>query len=203
MASVYPNFAIASIAALLLFISLPPKILTQVTPPTPTIADCTPRLLPLTTCAPFVQGFAPSPPSMCCDNLRQLHQQQPACVCLLLNGTTLSSFPINTTLALQLPALCRLQLDRSCSGVPEQTQPQVPTTSPASRVPPVPRGASNHSSNATHTNSTFVAASPMIQVSPRPIVMGIGLGRSAAIKLKTEDLLAMTLLAILLTKAIH
>lgn len=86
---------------------------------TPTIAQCAPQLLPLTSCAPFVQGTAQSPTMPCCNNLRQLYNQQPHCLCLLLNDTTLSSFPINTTLALQLPSLCSLQADSStCSGKP-------------------------------------------------------------------------------------
>lgn len=84
----------------------------------PTMADCGTRLLPLVPCAPFVQGTAPSPAQPCCDGLKQLSDQQPGCLCLLLNNTdALSSFPINSTLALQLPLLCNLQFHTSsCSG---------------------------------------------------------------------------------------
>lgn len=85
----------------------------------PSIAQCVPQLLPLTPCASFVQGTAQSPTAPCCDNLRQLYNQQPHCLCLLFNDTALSSIPINTTLALQLPSLCSLQADIStCSGKP-------------------------------------------------------------------------------------
>lgn len=87
-------------------------------PAGPTMTDCGTRLLPLVPCAPFVQGTAPSPARPCCDGLKQLNIQQPTCLCLLLNNTdALSSFPINSTLALELPLLCSLQFDTSsCSG---------------------------------------------------------------------------------------
>lgn len=122
MASLYsepPTIAITSLV-LLLLISLPPTILSQNPPiPTdPTVTDCTPRLLPLAACAPFVQGMAQTPVQPCCDNLNQLYQEQPGCICLLLKDTNLSSFPINRTLALELPALCNVQINiAACSGI--------------------------------------------------------------------------------------
>ncbi|KDP20109.1 hypothetical protein JCGZ_05878 [Jatropha curcas] len=193
MASLYPNSPIA-VASLcfLLFISLPTKSFSQ----DPQIADCSPQLiLPLTPCAPFVQGTAQSPPPTCCENLKQLYLQQPGCLCLLLNDTNFTSFPINRTLALQLPVLCHIQVNISaCSGLP-----QVPTSSPTSQVSP---GAQTNSSSERHINST-IAASPMIQVAPRPVIMGLGLGRSAAgIKLKAEGFMVLLaiLASILLTK---
>lgn len=107
------HFAISSLTLLLSLISLPPSVLSQ----NPTIAQCTTQLLPLAACAPFVQGSAMSPAQSCCVNLKLLYSQQPECLCLLLNGTTLSAFPINTTRALQLPVVCSLQVDIStCPG---------------------------------------------------------------------------------------
>nr|KYP40166.1 hypothetical protein KK1_038500 [Cajanus cajan] len=81
-----------------------------------TIAQCTSSLLPLIPCAPFVQGTARSPGPECCGNLKQLYSQEPHCLCLLLNDTNLSSFPINKTLALQLPPLCNLQVNANISA---------------------------------------------------------------------------------------
>ncbi|RYR57322.1 hypothetical protein Ahy_A05g023050 [Arachis hypogaea] len=115
----------------LLLISHPPTTLSQdPSSSNPTIAQCTSTLLPLIPCAPFVQGTSKSPVQACCGNLRQLYSQEPHCLCLLLNDTTMSSFPINRTLALELPALCALQVDITCPG--EQLQVPVPATSPAS-----------------------------------------------------------------------
>jgi hypothetical protein len=115
----HPPIAIpASTLILLLFTSLPIPILSQdPSSSSPTIAQCAPSLLPLAPCAPFVQGTAQSPAQPCCNNLKQLYAQEPHCLCLLLNDSTFNSFPINNTLALQLPLLCSLQLNISpCSG---------------------------------------------------------------------------------------
>ncbi|GAV81805.1 LTP_2 domain-containing protein, partial [Cephalotus follicularis] len=176
---------IATTSLLLLFlISHPPNALSQdpITPG-PTITDCAARLLPLTPCAPFVQGSVQSPAQMCCDNLKQLYSQQPLCLCLLLNDTTLGSLPINTTLALHLPLVCNLQVDTSaCSGVP------VPP--PASAGSQVSLGTKTNSSGE-NSNATVGVASPVVQVTPRPTFMGFGFGRSAAVKPKKEGPLAV------------
>ena len=99
---------------LLLLISHLPNILSQDS--SPTIAQCTPSLLLLIPCTTFVQGTSPSPGSACCGNLKQLYSQEPRCLCLFLNGTNLRSLPINRTLALQLPALCSLQVNANMSA---------------------------------------------------------------------------------------
>ncbi|KAF3438550.1 hypothetical protein FNV43_RR21313 [Rhamnella rubrinervis] len=161
---------------------------------TPTMVQCAPQLLPLTSCAPFIQGTAQSPTVPCCNSLRQLYNQQPHCLCLLLNDTTLSSFPINTTLALQLPSLCNLQADSStCSGVP------VPPTSPGSEVSlgsnTNSTTAGSNSSATTGSNSTVGSASPTLQAAPRPIIMGMGLGNSASMSLRTGGDLTVVMMA--------
>ncbi|XP_018851325.1 protein YLS3-like [Juglans regia] len=164
---------------LLPFIYLLTPILSQdPSSSSPNVAECASRLLPLAPCAPFVQGTAQSPAQLCCDNLEQLYSQEPHCLCLLLNDTTLSSFPINTTLALQLPDLCSLQADIStCSG---KNPPPSPHDSPVSFGT-----NTTNSTLGTNSNST-VAASPMVEVQPRPSTMGLGFGGSTSIKLKGE-----------------
>lgn len=112
-----PQQAISYLSLLFLLHVLPITISQGPTISTPTIAQCTTSILPLASCAPFVQGVTPTPPMGCCDNLKQLYNVVPNCLCLLLNGTNLSSFPINTTRALQLPDICSLQVNIStCSG---------------------------------------------------------------------------------------
>jgi len=103
---------------LLLIISYPPNILSQdPTSSSPTIAPCTSSLLPLFPCMPFVQGAVNTPAAGCCSNLKQLYSQEPRCLCFLFNNTTFTSFPINRTLALQIPTLCNLHVDNSvCQG---------------------------------------------------------------------------------------
>ncbi|KAL5544760.1 hypothetical protein UlMin_008544 [Ulmus minor] len=155
----------------------------------PTITQCAPRLLPLAPCGPFVQGNSASPPQPCCDNLKQLYSQQPHCLCLLLNDTTLSSFPINSSLALQLPVLCSLQVDISvCS--------QGVAGSPGSQVS---LGSTN---NSSAVNSTM-AASPAVQTAPIPSnVIGLG-NKSGSIILKTDGEYIVVLVATLVTLLIE
>ncbi|KAJ6293656.1 hypothetical protein OIU76_021839 [Salix suchowensis] len=192
-----PTNAITSVV-LLLLVSLPPTILSQNPPlPTaPTVSDCTPRLLPLAPCAPFIQGMAQTPVQPCCDNLNQLYQEQPGCICLLLNDSTnFSSFPINRTLALELPALCNVLINiAACSGTP-----QIVSTPPASQASP---GAPSNSSAGRHTNYS-IAASPVVEGEPRSSIMGIGFHRSTGVKLEAQgsSMLLVTLGVISLSKA--
>lgn len=82
-------------------------------------ASCASLLFALAPCGPFVQGFVQFPAQPCCNSLNQIYNQQPTCLCLFLNNnSTLSSaFPINQTLALQLPQLCSIPANSSvCSS---------------------------------------------------------------------------------------
>ncbi|XP_019082163.1 non-specific lipid transfer protein GPI-anchored 10 isoform X2 [Vitis vinifera] len=171
-----PPTAITSLV--LLLITLIPSALSQ-NPTTSgsTIAQCSLRLLPLASCGSYVQGSAPTPVQSCCDNLKQVYSQQPNCLCLLLNSTVMGSFPINRTLALQLPLVCNLQVSISpCSGM------TVPPSSPDSQV-----------SLGEGTNST-VAASPVVAVAPRPSIMGFGFGRSSSMRLEVKGDLAVAVI---------
>ncbi|KAL9265881.1 Non-specific lipid transfer protein GPI-anchored 10-like protein [Drosera capensis] len=79
--------------------------------------DCSPGFLALAPCLPFVQGSVTEPTLLCCRNLQLLYNQEPGCLCLLLNGTSPISILVNATLDLQLPALCHLQtVHSSCPG---------------------------------------------------------------------------------------
>ncbi|XP_009616237.1 non-specific lipid transfer protein GPI-anchored 10 [Nicotiana tomentosiformis] len=150
-------------------------------PTGPTVSSCGPLLLQLVPCGPFVQGASPSPVDQCCSNLRQLYNQQPGCLCLLLNQTSLSSLPINTTLALQLPLLCNMHVDRSTCSVSEGLAPNAPT-------PQVSFGTKN--------NST-VAASPMQTVAPKTTsILGFGFHNSSAfaVNFNAKESLMITVL---------
>ncbi|KAM7279585.1 hypothetical protein ACFE04_006719 [Oxalis oulophora] len=174
--------ATVSLTMLLLIVTLTtPTVLSQApaaTLPVPTMSGCAPTLLSLAPCMPFVQGSGSGqslPTQLCCGNLDTLYKQEPGCLCLILNHTDLSSFPINTTMAMELPALCNLTANiNDCPGV---SRPVIPST--ASPQPQISLGSySNHSSNAS---------SPMVQVSPRSSMSGFGFPRrSAGAKLKAE-----------------
>ncbi|XP_027167606.1 protein YLS3 [Coffea eugenioides] len=125
----------------------------------PTVSECVPRLLSLAPCEAFVQGTSASPPQTCCYNLRQVYNQELSCLCLMVNDSSISAFPINRTLALQLPVLCNLQGGLSACSAGDIAVP-FPPSSPTSQV-----------SFGTKTNAT-VAASPMITVSPTTGILG-------------------------------
>lgn len=85
--------------------------------PLPGTARCGSRLLLLLPCMAFVEGAAGDPTDACCDNLVNLYRDEPDCLCPLL-AVALAMPPVNRTLALRLPMLCRLNLtDGSCSGI--------------------------------------------------------------------------------------
>ncbi|KAK4436942.1 hypothetical protein Salat_0028100 [Sesamum alatum] len=135
------------------------------------VAECGPSLLPLAPCAPFVQGTAATPVQSCCDSLNQLYNQNPTCICLLLHDTSLaSSFPINATLAHQLPLLCNLNIDTStCAGI------SLPSLSPPTQV-----------SFGARPNST-VAASPVVAAAtPGASFVGFGFHHNGEVRVKAE-----------------
>ncbi|CAN4088857.1 unnamed protein product [Withania somnifera] len=149
-------------------------------PAGPTVSSCGPLLLQLAPCGPFLQGVSSSPTKRCCSNLRQLYSQHPGCLCLLINQTGLSTLPINTTLALQLPLLCTMHVDNSTCSVSEGQAPN-------SSTPQVSFG--------TNSNST-VAASPMLTVPPTmSSSMGFGFNNSSAANFNEKDSLMITVLA--------
>ncbi|CAM8977097.1 unnamed protein product [Rhodiola kirilowii] len=156
---------------LVFFLLVLPTALSQAQAP-PTLSQCSLLFLPLVACAPFVQGTAQAPGQSCCDNLNQLYGQQPQCLCLVLGDTPISAaFPINRTLALQLPSLCSLHFSPStCSG------PTAVAKSPSAQV-----------SLGENDNSTSAADSPSPTATNemprgRHTAMGLGLARSDATK---------------------
>ncbi|CAA7401443.1 unnamed protein product [Spirodela intermedia] len=88
----------------------------------PTDAGCSGRLLLLLPCLPYVQGAARAPPSACCDGLAAVFVRQPACACAALDHA--ATFPVNRTLARQLPAACNLAAGPSACSAP--SPPAVP-----------------------------------------------------------------------------
>ncbi|KAJ3679683.1 hypothetical protein LUZ60_017694 [Juncus effusus] len=81
-------------------------------------ARCGASLVLLAPCMPFVQGAGLAPPDQCCDSVAELIRDQADCVCSVIDSS--SSFPINRTLVLALPSLCRVDLTdaiKTCRGL--------------------------------------------------------------------------------------
>lgn len=73
--------------------------------------ECADQLTKLAACIPFVSGSAKMPTKECCDNTDKIRAAQPKCLCVLIKESSDPSMglPINTTLALQMPAACKIQ----------------------------------------------------------------------------------------------
>lgn len=84
------------------------EIMVAAAPPLP---DCTTALIQLQDCVKFVTGTTTSPSTDCCSGVLDIHQTDPACLCVLAqNDTTTQLIPnYRLDLAGQLPILCNIQ----------------------------------------------------------------------------------------------
>ncbi|CAL1396651.1 unnamed protein product [Linum trigynum] len=71
-------------------------------------SDCTPLLLGLQPCLPYITGNTSTPAKTCCTQLANVVKVSPTCLCQLLDGSFGVS-GINRTRALELPAACNVQ----------------------------------------------------------------------------------------------
>lgn len=75
-------------------------------------SGCTNVLIGMASCLNYVTGSKTSTPSSsCCSSLASVVKSQPRCLCSALNGdaATALGIKINQTLALALPAACKVQ----------------------------------------------------------------------------------------------
>lgn len=80
--------------------------------------ECADQLTNLASCIPYASGTAKKPTPECCQDTKKLKASKPKCLCVLIKESTDPSMglPINTTLALQMPAACNM--DASVSNCP-------------------------------------------------------------------------------------
>lgn len=73
-------------------------------------SGCTMALVSLSPCLNYVSGNSSTPSSSCCSSLTSVVGSQPQCLCALLNGGASNlGIAVNQTLALALPAACKVQ----------------------------------------------------------------------------------------------
>ncbi|XP_004495185.1 non-specific lipid transfer protein GPI-anchored 15 [Cicer arietinum] len=99
-------------------------------------SSCTTTLTSLSPCLNYIMGSSSTPSATCCSQLSSVVQSSPQCLCSLLNGGA-SSFgiTINQTLALSLPASCKVQTPpvsqcKSGNGPISPTTSTSPVSSP-------------------------------------------------------------------------
>ncbi|OMO57988.1 hypothetical protein COLO4_34943 [Corchorus olitorius] len=93
---------------------------------------CAEQLANLASCIPFVSGTAKKPTPQCCQDTQKVKASQPKCLCVLIKESTDPSLglPVNTTLALQMPAACNI--DAKVSECP--TILNLPPDSPDAKI---------------------------------------------------------------------
>lgn len=95
-------------------------------------SGCTTTLTTLSPCLNYIMGSSSTPSTSCCSQLSTVVQSSPQCLCSLFNGGG-SSFgiTINQTLALSLPAACKVQTPVSqCKGLTSPSSSSSPVASP-------------------------------------------------------------------------
>ncbi|KAI3467692.1 hypothetical protein Pfo_024355 [Paulownia fortunei] len=110
--------------------------------------ECAEQLTNLAACIPFVSGTAKQPTKECCDDTDKVRTAKPKCLCVLIKESSDPSMglPINTTLALQMPAACKI--DAKISDCPSLLN--LPADSPDAKIFKV---ANADSSTGSTTNS--------------------------------------------------
>nr|GMD61041.1 non-specific lipid-transfer protein-like protein At2g13820 [Ipomoea batatas]GMD71062.1 non-specific lipid-transfer protein-like protein At2g13820 [Ipomoea batatas] len=105
--------------------------------------SCMSSLVGLTPCLTYVTGNSSAPSSSCCSQLSGVVQSNPQCLCLLLNGGGSNlGVNINQTLALALPAACKVQTPPvSQCNVVFKIEAAVPASSPVGSLAPPPSEA--------------------------------------------------------------
>ncbi|KAJ4954326.1 hypothetical protein NE237_011109 [Protea cynaroides] len=114
--------------------------------------SCTNAIVGMSPCLNYITGNSPDPSSSCCQQLASVVQSQPVCLCQVLNGggaTATLGIAINQTLALALPAACKVQTPSvsKCNAV------NGPSTSPAAESP-VASSAGSINSTTTPTSES-------------------------------------------------
>ncbi|CAK9172279.1 unnamed protein product [Ilex paraguariensis] len=117
--------------------------------------DCADQLTNLASCIPFVSGDAKKPTPECCEDTKKVRAAKPKCLCVLIKESTDSSMglPVNTTLALQMPAACNIDAkvsDCPCSSTSSATGSPPASASTSTSSP----GSSKSSSSSPETGSS-------------------------------------------------
>ncbi|KAL0385368.1 UNVERIFIED_CONTAM: hypothetical protein Sradi_2931100 [Sesamum radiatum] len=121
--------------------------------------ECAEQLTNLAACIPFVSGTAKQPTKECCEDTKKVKTAQPKCLCVLIKESSDPSMglPINTTLALQMPAACNI--DAKVSDCPSLLN--LPTDSPDAKIFKVANADSSTSTSTdSASGSTASAKSP-------------------------------------------
>ncbi|CAI9100268.1 OLC1v1037232C1 [Oldenlandia corymbosa var. corymbosa] len=118
--------------------------------------DCADQLGNLASCMPYVSGSAKMPTPECCQDTIKVRSAKPKCLCVLIKESTDPSMglPINTTLALQMPTLCKI--DAKVSDCPAILK--LPANSADAKIFQVANAGSSNTPSAS-TDATPASSS--------------------------------------------
>ncbi|XP_031254951.1 non-specific lipid-transfer protein-like protein At5g64080 isoform X2 [Pistacia vera] len=121
-------------------------------------SGCTTALVSLSPCLNYITGNSSTPSSSCCTQLASVVQQQPNCLCSVLNGgASQLGITLNQTLAMSLPGACNVQTPpvSRCNGAngpasapaipPSDSSDDTPDTSTTPTLPSSPSGTGSKS----------------------------------------------------------
>ncbi|KAF5742940.1 protein YLS3-like [Tripterygium wilfordii] len=92
--------------------------------------ECADQLANLASCIPFVSGTASKPTPQCCQDTQKVKTNKPKCLCVLNKESTDPSMglPVNTTLALHMPSICKIEASVSNCPTLLNLSPDSPNT---------------------------------------------------------------------------
>ncbi|KAF3326968.1 lipid binding protein [Carex littledalei] len=125
--------------------------------------DCADQMQQMASCIPYVSGTAHKPSPQCCADAETVRSTKPKCLCLLIKESADPSLglPINTTLALHMPAACNS--DANVSNCPSILN--LPPNSPEAKIFEDTSGG-NASANSSTSPPTGQASSDSTPKAP-------------------------------------
>ncbi|KAF9612794.1 hypothetical protein IFM89_004204 [Coptis chinensis] len=132
--------------------------------------ECAPQLTNLAACIPYVSGTASKPTKQCCEDTMKVKNEHPKCLCVLIQESTDPSMglPVNTTLAMQMPAACNIDAKPSECPAILKLPPNSPdakifqnagTSTPTTTSPPSDSGSASTTGTATTASKVTPASS--------------------------------------------
>ncbi|KAL5707732.1 hypothetical protein ACHQM5_018596 [Ranunculus cassubicifolius] len=136
------------------------------------IKECTPSLIGLSTCLPYVGGTAKTPTSDCCTGMRGVLNTSKKCLCILVKDRNEPKlgFKINATLALNIPSMCKS--DATVADCPKLLG--LPANSPDAKVFQEFEKTLHNKKPPTSTGNSSAVSTPVATPVAKPTTTGKG-----------------------------
>ncbi|KAJ4744775.1 Bifunctional inhibitor/lipid-transfer protein/seed storage 2S albumin superfamily protein [Rhynchospora pubera] len=133
-------------------------------------SGCTTTIISMASCLGYISGNSSTPSSSCCSALSNVVQNNPKCLCAVLNGGASSlGVTINNTKALEMPAACKVQTPpvSECNKV-NGAPAEAPAATPAAPAPkesttpaaPAPKASETPATPSTSSTPSVPSVTP-------------------------------------------